>query len=125
MSALVDSDVCPRPMTKGSGAEEAVPALLAARDDQLERDGEQHLLARLQAEAAAAATTKAVAEAVATAAPSCAVCFEPYGGVVVPRMLGCGHTFCEECLSKMLRCGMPTMSYNKCIVSMQNDACTM
>jgi hypothetical protein len=81
-----------------------VPALLAARDAQLEREGKQHLQARLQAEAAAAAATKAVAEAVATAAPSCAVCFEPYGGAAVPRMLGCGHTFCEECLSKMLRC---------------------
>jgi hypothetical protein len=44
-------------------------------------------------------------EAVVKAAPSCQICFEPYGGAVVPRMLvACGHTFCEPCLSAMLRC---------------------
>jgi hypothetical protein len=41
----------------------------------------------------------------AKAAPSCQICFEPYGGAVVPRMLvACGHTFCEGCLGTMLRC---------------------
>jgi hypothetical protein len=38
-------------------------------------------------------------------APSCQICFEPYSGAVVPRILvACGHTFCEKCLSMMLRC---------------------
>jgi hypothetical protein len=43
-------------------------------------------------------------DAVAKGAPSCQICFEPYDEAVVPRMLTCGHTFCEPCLSKMLRC---------------------
>jgi SWI/SNF-related matrix-associated actin-dependent regulator 1 of chromatin subfamily A len=48
-------------------------------------------------------------EAAAKAAPSCQICFEPYGGAVVPRMLvACGHTFCEPCLSMMLRCAART-----------------
>jgi heterodisulfide reductase subunit A-like polyferredoxin len=50
-------------------------------------------------------TEEVAAEAVAKAAPSCQICFEPYGGAVVPRILvACGHTFCEGCLSTMLRC---------------------
>jgi hypothetical protein len=33
----------------------------------------------------------------------CPVCFEQYTApVALPRMLGCGHTFCEPCLRKML-----------------------
>jgi hypothetical protein len=33
----------------------------------------------------------------------CPVCFEQYASPgVLPRMLGCGHTFCEPCLRKML-----------------------
>jgi hypothetical protein len=44
-------------------------------------------------------------EAAARVAPSCQICFEPYGGAIVPRILvACGHTFCEECLSMILRC---------------------
>ena len=45
--------------------------------------------------------------------PSCQICFEAYGDGVVPRILTCGHSFCEDCLSKMLRydylisCGLP------------------
>jgi hypothetical protein len=62
--------------------------------------------------AAAAKTEEAAAkaeEAAAKAAPSCQICFEPYGGAVVPRMLvTCGHTFCDGCLSMMLRCAPPT-----------------
>ena len=65
-----------------------------------------------KAAAVAAATHTAIAEAkeaAAKAAPSCQICFEPYGGAVVPRMLvACGHTFCEGCLSTMLRCAPPT-----------------
>jgi hypothetical protein len=82
---------------------------------------EQQHTAEAAATAAAAveaAKTIAVAEAVvkaqeaaAKAAASCQICFEPYGGGVVPRMLvACGHTFCEECLSKMLRCAPSTSS---------------
>ena len=66
--------------------------------------------------AIAAATHTAIAEAAAKAeeaaakaAPSCQICFEPYGDAVVPRMLvACGHTFCEGCLNTMLRCAPPT-----------------
>jgi hypothetical protein len=33
----------------------------------------------------------------------CPVCFEQYASPgVLPRILGCGHTFCEPCLRKML-----------------------
>ena len=35
-------------------------------------------------------------------AASCPLCFEAYGDTV-PRMIGCGHTFCEGCLDRMLR----------------------
>jgi hypothetical protein len=92
-----------RKLLKGSDAEAAVPALLAARDAHLslERESRQ----REQQDATAAA----VAEAAAKAAPSCAICFEPYGGAAVPRILvACGHTFCELCLSQMLRCARLT-----------------
>ena len=50
------------------------------------------------------AAPTAVAAAMAEATPSCGVCFEPYSERIVPRMLPCGHTFCEPCLNKMLRC---------------------
>ena len=34
---------------------------------------------------------------------SCPICFEDYAQpAALPRMLGCGHTFCEPCLAKML-----------------------
>ena len=37
-------------------------------------------------------------------APSCPICFELFGDGIVPRILvGCGHTFCECCMDKMLR----------------------
>ena len=66
------------------------------------------MLSCLNAIAVAEAAVKSE-EAVAKAAPSCQICFEPYGGAVVPRMLvACGHTFCEKCLSTMLRCAPPT-----------------
>jgi hypothetical protein len=33
----------------------------------------------------------------------CPICFEQYASPdALPRMLGCGHTFCEPCLRKML-----------------------
>ena len=33
----------------------------------------------------------------------CPVCFEQYAAPgTLPRILGCGHTFCEPCLRKML-----------------------
>jgi hypothetical protein len=114
-----------RRLLKGSGAEDAVPLLLAARDEQLTAENEaEH---ERQAEQAAADTASIVAdhaaavtaatrtanaavakaeEAAAKAAPSCGVCFEAYGETAVPRILACGHTFCEECLCKMLRCAI-------------------
>jgi hypothetical protein len=101
-------------LLKGSDGEEAVPLLLAARDAHLatERKQQQAAATKIAAVAAAkaeAAATKstavALAEAVAKAAPSCGVCFEPYRERIVPRILvACGHTFCEPCLTKMLRC---------------------
>ena len=37
-------------------------------------------------------------------AASCPICFELFGHGVVPRILvGCGHSFCEVCLDKILR----------------------
>jgi hypothetical protein len=115
-------------LLRGTAAEGAVPRLLAARDAQLEAEEEEAAaVAQLEEEmvaadaaAAAAAQLAAVAAAadaaVAAAAqqaavepaerPSCAICMEPYSaaGVVVPRMLQCGHAFCEACLDRMLRC---------------------
>jgi hypothetical protein len=79
-----------RRLLKGSNGEEAVPLLLAARD------------ARLALEEAAAAAASAPAAAAELLA--CIVCLEPYSAVggVVPRMLHCGHDFCEVCLDRML-----------------------
>ena len=53
-----------------------------------------------------AAAEAAVAAAEPAERPSCAICMEPYSaaGGVVPRMLECGHDFCEACLDRMLRC---------------------
>jgi hypothetical protein len=36
--------------------------------------------------------------------PSCPICFEEYSesASVTPRILACGHTFCERCLAKLL-----------------------
>ena len=52
-------------------------------------------------------------------AASCPICFELFGDGVVPRMLGCGHSFCEVCLDKMLwplptRGGRKTLGCPKC-----------
>ena len=104
-----------RKLLRGSDAEDAVPLLLAARDEQLaaENEADTAAIAADYAAAVAAATHTAnaeaaakVEEAAAKVAPSCGVCFEPYGETVVPRILACGHTFCEECLCKMLRCAI-------------------
>ena len=86
-----------RRVMKGSGAEDAVPALLAARDTFLAAEKDQQQ---------AAAKT-------ASPAPGCQICFEPYGEAAVPRILACGHTFCGECLSKMLRCA----SLQACLIT--------
>jgi hypothetical protein len=60
-------------------------------------------------EAAAVKAEEAATKAAAKAAASCQICFEPYGSAVVPRILvACGHTFCEECISTMLRCAEHT-----------------
>jgi hypothetical protein len=114
-----------RKLLKGSGAEEAVPLLLAARDAHL---AAEHAQTRAEVDAAAtksAAATRlhaaaamkameAAMEAAAKAAPSCGVCFEPYRERIVPRILvACGHTFCEPCLTKMLRCATPSPRHNE------------
>jgi hypothetical protein len=72
-----------RRLLTGSDAEEAAPLLLAARDEYLAAEREAH-------------------EYLAT--PSCGVCFDAYSEEIVPRILACGHTFCEGCLNMMLRC---------------------
>ena len=47
-------------------------------------------------------------------AHACSVCFEPYGpDKVVPRILSCGHTYCERCLSLMLQLLLATSSSGK------------
>jgi ankyrin repeat protein len=72
-------------LLRGTAGEEVVPQVLAARDAQLEAE----LASELPSER-----------------PSCAICMEPYSaaGGVVPRVLRCGHAFCEACLAQMLRC---------------------
>jgi hypothetical protein len=120
-------------LLRGTAAEGAVPRLLAARDAQLEAEeavAEAQAVASVAAAvaaAAAAAAQQAAAVAVqpvqqAMAEPaersSCAICMEAYSaaGGVVPRMLPCGHAFCEACLARMLRCAnhalAPTMRAN-------------
>jgi hypothetical protein len=86
-----------RRLLKGSDAEEAVLPLLATRD------------AYLAAERAAAAVVEAAeaeraSEAAAAEQPGCSICLEPYSAVggIVPRVLRCGHDFCEACLDLML-----------------------
>jgi hypothetical protein len=70
-----------RRLLKGTAAEAAVPALLAARDSCLaaeaaaatgEAAGDAEVVAAAEAEAAAAE---------AAAAPGCQICFEAYGSV--------------------------------------------
>ena len=40
----------------------------------------------------------------AATGPTCSICLDTYSaaGGVVPRMLRCGHDFCEGCLDQML-----------------------
>jgi hypothetical protein len=58
--------------------------------------------------AAATAPATAAADTIAAAAavvlPACVVCMEAYSaaGGIVPRMMQCGHAFCEVCLDRML-----------------------
>jgi hypothetical protein len=81
-------------LLKGGAAEAAVPLLLAARD------------------ACMAAELKEVA---APEGPSCSICMEPYSAAaaVVPRVLRCGHEFCEACLDKMLEPEPPARKRRK------------
>jgi len=103
-------------LLRGTAAEGAVSRLLAARDTQLEAEDEEAAAgAQLEEEmaavaaGAAAVAAAAAAEAAPAERPSCAICMEPYSatGGVVPRVLGCGHAFCESCLDQMLRCAGP------------------
>jgi hypothetical protein len=99
-------------LLRGTTAEEAVPLLLAARDAQLEAEAAAAAAIKLEEEMAAAAATATAAthtEPAPAERPSCAICMEPYSatGGVVPRVLGCGHAFCESCLDQMLRCAGP------------------
>ena len=65
-------------LLKGSDAEAAVPALLAARDAHLAAEAAE---AEAEAEAAAAAEPEPAAAEPAAAAPGCQICFEAYGSV--------------------------------------------
>jgi colicin import membrane protein len=65
-------------LLKGSDAEEAVPALLAARDAHLAAEAVEAAEAAAEAEVEAAAEAEAAA-AEPAAAPSCQICFEAYG----------------------------------------------
>jgi hypothetical protein len=84
-------------LLRGTAAAAAVPRLLAARD------------AHLEAEEAAAAAVAVDPEPAAAEWPSCAICMEAYSaaGGFVPRVLPCGHDFCEKCLDRILRCAGP------------------
>jgi hypothetical protein len=93
-------------LLRGTAAEGAVPQLLAARDLQLETEEKE-----------AAAVAQPVER------PSCAICMEPYSaaGGVVPRMLPCGHAFCEAGMVQMLRCAPAVRARSGCFS--QQDAC--
>ena len=69
-----------------------VPAILTAQDAYLVTNDSNETEADQQ-------------EASSSEVHSCSICFEPYDqDVVVPRILtACGHTFCEPCLSSLLR----------------------
>jgi hypothetical protein len=112
-------------LLKGTAAEDAVPALLAARDADLAAEEEMAQRAAVEEAAAAAAAAEAAAvraaaaapqpAVVAAEAPSCSICLEPYSATagVVPRMLRCGHDFCEGCLDRMLEPDPPARKRKK------------
>ena len=80
-------------LLRGSDAAEAAPLVLAARDKS--------------------------APAPVLEAASCPICLHLYGDSIAPRMMGCGHTFCDGCLDEMLRplpaCGgIKKLSCPKC-----------
>jgi hypothetical protein len=87
-------------LLRGTAAAAAVPRLLAARD------------AHLEAEEALAAADP---EPAAAEWPSCAICMEAYSaaGGFVPRVLPCGHDFCEACLDRILRCASPNRTSSR------------
>jgi hypothetical protein len=115
-------------LLKGSEAEGAVPLVLAARDAQLAAEEAAvaaaadaavvtavaaaaadaataaRAIAAIEAATAAAVLPPAVAAMPSAEQPACIICLEPYSAVggVVPRMLRCGHEFCESCLDVML-----------------------
>ena len=77
-------------LLRGSDAAEAAPLVLAARDKS--------------------------APAPVLEAASCPICLHLYGDSIAPRMMGCGHTFCDGCLGEMLRprFGIKKLSCPKC-----------
>jgi hypothetical protein len=85
-------------LLRGTAAAAVVPRLLAARD------------AHLEAETAAADPEPAAVEW-----HSCAICMEAYSaaGGFVPRVLPCGHDFCEKCMDRILRCADPNRASSR------------
>jgi hypothetical protein len=104
-------------LLRGTVAEGVVPRLLAARDARLQAEEKESAVVMAEADAAMGAEPVAAAipdvELAVTEPPlpwpSCPICMEPYSAAsgVVPRVLPCGHSFCEACLARMLRCAGP------------------
>jgi hypothetical protein len=70
-----------RRLLRGTAAEGAVPALLAARDLCLAAEAEEAAAEAAEAAAEAAAAEAEAAAAAEPAAPGCQICFEAYGSV--------------------------------------------
>ena len=84
----------------GSEAEDAVPLILAAGDECMH----EHEL-RLKEIEKRGVTGPTTNTSVHPEKRSCSICYEDYDeNNVVPRILiTCGHSFCERCISCMLR----------------------
>jgi hypothetical protein len=118
MRTYVQSPKTFRRLLRGTGAEEVVPLLLAARDAYLEEAAAtteppspvpsmqpgHACIVSLNDFLSAERDQQNVHPQAVPESHLCPICFEQYAAPgTLPRMLvNCGHTFCEPCLRKML-----------------------